>query len=260
MIRFGGLLAVDRVSLAAQAGTITGLIGPNGAGKTSTFNACSGLVRPTSGRVLFGGRDISRLTPARRAHAGPGRTFQRVELCESFPVYDNIAIGCEAGVAGGNPLRHVLSRPAARREIDDRVWDAVKLCGLEAVVNSCRQSTFADLAGSLDLIVNTVPASIDLDAYLGLLALDGTLVNIGLSDRPLSIAPFSLITNGRSIAGSRIGGIDETQQMLDFCGQHGIGAEVEVIDAGRIDQAYDRVVAGDVRFRFVIDISTLTAS
>jgi ABC-type branched-subunit amino acid transport system ATPase component/branched-subunit amino acid ABC-type transport system permease component len=136
VIRFGGLLAVDRVSLAARPGTITGLIGPNGAGKTSTFNACSGLVRPTSGRVRFGGRDISRFTPARRAHAGLGRTFQRVELCESFPVYDNIAIGCEAGLAGGNPLKHVLSRPAARRQIDDRVWEAVKLCGLEAVVNT----------------------------------------------------------------------------------------------------------------------------
>ena len=117
--------------------------------------------------------------------------------------------------------------------------------------------TFADLAGTLDLIVNTVPASIDLDAYLSLLGLDGTLVNIGLSDKPLSIAPFSLITNGRAIAGSRIGGLAETQQMLDFCGEHGIGAEVEVIDASQIDQAYDRVVAGDVRFRFVIDISTM---
>jgi ABC-type branched-subunit amino acid transport system ATPase component/ABC-type branched-subunit amino acid transport system permease subunit len=136
MIRFGGLVAVDRVSLAAEAGTITGLIGPNGAGKTSTFNACSGLVRPTSGQVLFGGRDISRFTTARRAHAGLGRTFQRVELCESFPVYDNIAIGCEAGLAGGNPLKHILSRSATRREIDDRVREAVGLCGLEAVVNT----------------------------------------------------------------------------------------------------------------------------
>jgi ABC-type branched-subunit amino acid transport system ATPase component/branched-subunit amino acid ABC-type transport system permease component len=136
MIRFGGLVAADRVSLAATPGTITGLIGPNGAGKTSTFNACSGLVRPTSGRVLFGGRDVSGFTPARRARVGLGRTFQRVELCESFPVYDNIAIGCEAGLAGGNPLKHVLSRPAARREIDYRVWEAVKLCGLEAVVNT----------------------------------------------------------------------------------------------------------------------------
>jgi alcohol dehydrogenase (NADP+) len=119
-------------------------------------------------------------------------------------------------------------------------------------------STFADLAGTLDLIVNTVPASIDLDAYLGLLALDGTLVNSGLSDRPLSIAPFSLITNGRAIAGSWIGGVAETQQRLEFCGEHGIGAQVEVIDADQIDQAYDRVAAGDVRFRLVIGISTLS--
>jgi alcohol dehydrogenase (NADP+) len=117
--------------------------------------------------------------------------------------------------------------------------------------------TFSDLAESLDLIVNTVPASIDLDAYLGLLAFGGTLVNIGVTDKPLSIDPFSLIINGRSVAGSRIGGIAETQEMLDFCGEHGIGAEVEVIDADQTDEAYERVVAGDVRFRFVMDIGTM---
>jgi hypothetical protein len=93
--------------------------------------------------------------------------------------------------------------------------------------------------------------------YLGLLALDGALVNIGLSGQSLSIAPFSLITNGPSIAGSRIGSIAETQDMLGFCGEHGIGAQVEVIDADRIDEAYNRVVTGDVCFRFVIEISTM---
>ena len=82
-------------------------------------------------------------------------------------------------------------------------------------------------------------------------------MNIGVADQPLSISPFSLITNGRSVAGSRIGGLAETQEMLDFCGDHGIGAEVEVIGADEIDEAYDRVVAGDVRFRFVIDISSM---
>lgn len=161
-----------------------------------------------------------------------------------------ITVNARATVGPGDPFKAttILSL--------DKQDDGLRL-GAHDYRATTDPRTFVDLAGSLDLIVNTVPASIDLDAYLGLLALDGTLVNIGLADKPLTVAPFSLITNGRSIAGSRIGSIAETQQMLDFCGEHGIGAKVEVIDADQIDQAYDRVVAGDVRFRFVIDISTL---
>jgi ABC-type branched-subunit amino acid transport system ATPase component/branched-subunit amino acid ABC-type transport system permease component len=136
VVRFGGLVAVDHLSVLAEPGVITGLIGPNGAGKTTTFNACSGLVRPSAGRVLLGGTDISRFAPARRAQNGLGRTFQQVELCESLSVYDNVAIGCEGGIAGSNPLGHVLSRRATRRAIDSRVWDAVRLCGLDTVIDT----------------------------------------------------------------------------------------------------------------------------
>ena len=116
--------------------------------------------------------------------------------------------------------------------------------------------TFAALASSFDLILSTVPVNVDLGAYLGLLALDGTLVNLAVPEQPLSIPAAALLANRRSIAGTRSGGIAETQEMLDFCAQHGIGAEVEVIDADRIDEAYGRLLAGDVRFRFVIDNST----
>jgi alcohol dehydrogenase (NADP+) len=186
---------------------------------------------------------ITVYSPLRRWGAGPGK---RVAIL-GFGGLGHVAVQI-ANALGAHTTALDLSL--------DKREDGLRL-GADDYRATADPGTFADLAGTLDLIVNTVPASIDLDAYLGLLALDGTLVNIGLSDKPLSIAPFSLITSGRAIAGSRIGGIAETQQMLDFCGQHGIGAEVEVIDAGRIDEAYDRVVAGDVRFRFVIDISTL---
>jgi uncharacterized zinc-type alcohol dehydrogenase-like protein len=189
---------------------------------------------------------ITVYSPLRRWAAGPGK---RVAIL-GFGGLGHVGVQI-ATALGAHTTALDLSL--------DKREDGLRL-GAEEYRATTDASTFADLAGSLDLIVNTVPASIDLDAYLGLLALDGTLVNIGLADRPLTVAPFSLITNGRSIAGSRIGGIAETQQMLDFCGQHGIGAEVEVVDADQIDQAYDRVVAGDVRFRFVIDISTLATS
>jgi alcohol dehydrogenase (NADP+) len=186
---------------------------------------------------------ITVYSPLRRWGAGPG---QRVAI---------LGFGGLGHV--GVQIAKALGAHATALDLSlDKRDDGLRL-GADDYRATTDASTFADLAGTLDLIVNTVPARIDLDAYLGLLALDGTLVNIGLSDSPLSIAPFSLITNGRSIAGSRIGGIAETEQMLGFCGEHGIGAEVEVIDADRIDEAYDRVVAGDVRFRFVIDISTM---
>jgi alcohol dehydrogenase (NADP+) len=118
-------------------------------------------------------------------------------------------------------------------------------------------ATFETLAGSFDLIVNTVSAVIDLDAYLSLLAPDGTLVNVGAPPEPLPVRAFSLIPRRRSFAGSCIGGIGETQEMLDFCAEHGLGSEVEVIPASQINEAYERVLASDVRYRFVIDNSTL---
>lgn len=117
--------------------------------------------------------------------------------------------------------------------------------------------TFEKLAGSFDLILNTVSAKIDMDAYFGLLTLDGTLVNVGAPPEPLEVNAFSLIGHRRSFAGSLIGGIRETQEMLDFCGEHNIVPKIEMISADQIDDAYERVLASDVKYRFVIDISTM---
>jgi ABC-type branched-subunit amino acid transport system ATPase component len=129
-VRYGGVIAVDEVSLKAPARTITGLIGPNGAGKTSLFAACSGLVRPASGKVLLGGHDVTGEAPPRRARRGLGRTFQRVELYDSLTVADNVALGCEAAMAGGKPWSQLFSRPGDRRLIKTAVRDAMAIANV----------------------------------------------------------------------------------------------------------------------------------
>lgn len=143
----------------------------------------------------------------------------------------------------------VLSQSHAKEE------DAFKL-GADHFFATSDEGTFDRLKGSLDLIVNTVSAAIPIDAYLSTLQLNGTLVNVGAPPAPLSVQAFSLVENRRSLAGSLIGGIRETQEMLDFCANHGLGSEIEIIGGDQIDAAYDRVVASDVRYRFVIDTST----
>ncbi|MGW7103616.1 NAD(P)-dependent alcohol dehydrogenase [Streptomyces sp. NPDC054838] len=117
--------------------------------------------------------------------------------------------------------------------------------------------TFEHLAGAFDVILNTVSARLDLDAYLSLLALDGAMVNVGAPPEPLAVNAFSVMSRRRSFAGSMIGGIPETQEMLNFCAGHGVGAEIEPIPAEKINEAYERVLGSDVRYRFVIDIATL---
>ncbi len=118
-------------------------------------------------------------------------------------------------------------------------------------------SPLTDLKESFDLIINTVSAPIDLDAFLRLLAVNGTLVSVGAPAEPMSLRVGSLEAMRRSYAGSSIGGIAETQEMLDFCAQAGIAPIVEIIAADRVNEAWERVLASDVRFRFVIDIDSL---
>ncbi|MCQ4088667.1 NAD(P)-dependent alcohol dehydrogenase [Saccharibacillus sp. JS10] len=144
----------------------------------------------------------------------------------------------------------VLSQSLKKKE------DGLKL-GASAYYATSDAETFKQLAGSFDLIINTVSAQLDMNAYLSLLAVDGTLVNVGAPAEPLPVQVFSLIGKRRSFAGSSIGGIRETQEMLDFCAEHGITPEIEVISADRIDEAWERVLNSDVKYRFVIDISTL---
>jgi len=129
-VRYGGVLAADQVSLAAVAGKITGLIGPNGAGKTTVFNACSGLVHPTSGTVLLDQRSLGRLSPPARARRGLGRTFQQMELFDSLTARENVALGREGAYAGWNPIDHLISRGSQRSEVGRRTAQAIELCAI----------------------------------------------------------------------------------------------------------------------------------
>ncbi len=186
---------------------------------------------------------ITTFSPLRRWGAGPGRRVAVVGLGGLGHMAVKLAHAMGAEVT-------VLSQSLKKQE------DGLRL-GADAYFATGDPATFAELAGRFDLVVNTVSATIDVDAYLSLLAVDGTLVNVGAPAEPLSLNAMSLIGGRRSYAGSRIGGIAETQEMLDFCAAHGIGAEVEVIAADRVNEAYERVLASDVRYRFVIDTSTL---
>ncbi|HET7724912.1 MAG TPA: zinc-binding dehydrogenase, partial [Propionibacteriaceae bacterium] len=144
----------------------------------------------------------------------------------------------------------VLSQSLRKKE------DGLRL-GADHYYATSDPATFTDLARSFDLIVNTVSAPVDLDAYLRLLALNGTMVNVGAPPEALPVHVFTLFSSRASFAGSSIGGIRETQEMLDFCAEHGIASDVEVISADQVNEAYERVLASDVRYRFVIDIDTL---
>ncbi|WP_256789076.1 branched-chain amino acid ABC transporter permease/ATP-binding protein [Frankia sp. AvcI1] len=154
-VRFGGVVAVDGVSLSAPVGRITGLIGPNGAGKTTTFNACSGLLRPAQGRVELDGRDVTRRGPAARARLGLGRTFQQMQLFDSLPVYDNVAMGAEARFAGSSALRQLSGTRAQMREVRRAADEAMELCGITdlaarpAGALSTGQRRLVDLARAL---------------------------------------------------------------------------------------------------------------
>lgn len=114
-----------------------------------------------------------------------------------------------------------------------------------------------DLAGYFDFIIDTVSATHDYNQYLSLLATDGVMICVGAPPTPAEVAVFSLITNRRSLAGSGIGGLPETQEMLDYCAEHGIRSDIELIDIKDINEAYERMLKSDVRYRFVIDMATL---
>lgn len=133
VVRFGGLVAVNAVTLAAPIGRITGLIGPNGAGKSTTLNACSGLVRPSAGRVRFDGRSISRRGSSARARMGMGRTFQQMQLFDELSVLSNVSLGREGGLAGSNPLSHILPAWGDRARVARAAASAMQLCGLDAI-------------------------------------------------------------------------------------------------------------------------------
>jgi uncharacterized zinc-type alcohol dehydrogenase-like protein len=185
---------------------------------------------------------ITLYSPLKHWGAGPGKKVAIVGMGGLGHMGVKIAHALGAEVT-------VLSQTLSKQE------DGMRL-GADHYYATSDEQTFTDLAGHFDLIVNTVAASLDVDAYLGLLGLDGTLVNVGIPETADTFHAFSLAGMRRSMAGSKIGGIRETQEMLDFCAEHGLGAEIETISIDDVDGAYERVVASDVRYRFVIDIAS----
>ncbi|MFF3461315.1 NAD(P)-dependent alcohol dehydrogenase [Streptomyces sp. NPDC002619] len=186
---------------------------------------------------------ITTYSPLNHWNAGPGKKVAVVGLGGLGHMGVKIAHALGAEVS-------VLSQSLRKKD------DGLKL-GADHYYATSDPQTFEDLKGTFDIILNTVSAPLDFDAYLSLLRTDGAMVNVGIPEEPVRILLSSVFGNRRSLSSSGIGGIPETQQMLDFCAEHGLGAEIELIRADQINEAYERVVASDVRYRFVIDTATI---
>jgi uncharacterized zinc-type alcohol dehydrogenase-like protein len=186
---------------------------------------------------------ITLYSPLNHWHAGPDKKVAVVGMGGLGHMGVKIAHAMGAEVT-------VLSQSLSKKDDGERF-------GADHYYATSDDETFTKLAGSFDLILNTVSATLPMQKYLSLLKVNGTLVSVGAPPEPLEVPAFALIGGRRSWAGSMIGGIRETQEMLDFCAEHGIGAEIETITAEQIDEAWNRVVDSDVRYRFVIDTSTI---
>jgi uncharacterized zinc-type alcohol dehydrogenase-like protein len=186
---------------------------------------------------------ITTYSPLRHWNAGPGKKVAVVGLGGLGHMAVKLAHAMGAEVT-------VLSRTLSKKD------EGLKL-GADNYYATSDPETFKKLAGSFDLIINTVSAVVDLNEFLSLLAVDGTMVNVGAPPESLAVNAFSLVGGRKSFAGSMIGGIPETQEMLDFCAEHGLAADIELINADEIDKAWERVLASDVRYRFVIDSATI---
>lgn len=188
---------------------------------------------------------ITTYSPLKHWGAGPGKKVAILGMGGLGHMGVKIAHALGADVT-------VLSHGLSKKD------DGLKF-GADHYFATSDPQTFKDNRGTFDLIINTVSADLDIDAYLRLLKLNGSMVFVGLPENEQTFQVFSLVGGRRSLAGSNIGGIRETQEMLDFCAEHGIAAEIELINADQVDEAYNRVVDSDVRYRFVIDTATIPA-
>jgi uncharacterized zinc-type alcohol dehydrogenase-like protein len=190
-------------------------------------------------------------------------------LCAGITTYSpmrkwNVTTGQKVGVVGLGGLGHMgvkFARAFGAHTVlfttsPGKVEDGLRM-GADEVVISKDEDAMAAHAGTFDFILDTVSANHPLDAYVSLLKLDGTLVLVGAPPEPLNVTAFNLLLPRRQIAGSLIGGIPETQEMLDFCGEHDITCDIELIRMDQINEAYERMLKSDVKYRFVIDMASL---
>ena len=190
-------------------------------------------------------------------------------LCAGITTYSpmrhwGVTEGKKVGVVGLGGLGHMgvkFARAFGAHVVvfttsSDKTEDALRL-GADEVVVSRNADEMQQHSGSFDFILDTVSAQHDINAYLNLLRLDGNITLVGVPEKPLEVAAFSLIMGRRSLSGSNIGGIAETQEMLDFCGKHNITADVEVIPIQKVNEAYERLLKSNVKYRFCIDMASL---
>ncbi|MFF8022353.1 NAD(P)-dependent alcohol dehydrogenase [Streptomyces sp. NPDC007896] len=206
-----------------------------------TVRIPDGLSLDVAAPLLCAG--ITTYSPLKHWNAGPGKKVAILGMGGLGHMGVKIADALGAEVT-------VLSQSLRKKD------DGLKL-GADHYYATSDPKTFEELRGTFDLILSTVSAPLDLDAYLSLLKTDGAFVNVGAPEEPVKLNLFSVIGGRKTLAGSGIGGIQETQEMLDFCAEHGFGAEIELISASEINDAYERVLASDVRYRFVIDTATI---
>jgi uncharacterized zinc-type alcohol dehydrogenase-like protein len=190
-------------------------------------------------------------------------------LCAGITTYSplrhwKVTAGQKVGVAGLGGLGHMGVKLAKAMGAHVTLFttsagkiDDAKRLGADEVVISKNEAEMEKRASHFDLVLDTISAQHDVNAYLKLLKLDGTLVLLGAPEHPLPVAPFNLLLPRRNFAGSCIGGIKETQEMLDFCAEKRIASDIEVIPMSKINEAWDRLLKQDVKYRFVIDMGTL---
>ncbi|MET7851468.1 NAD(P)-dependent alcohol dehydrogenase [Streptomyces avermitilis] len=206
-----------------------------------TVRIPDGLALDVAAPLLCAG--ITTYSPLKHWNAGPGKKVAVLGMGGLGHMGVKIAHALGAEVT-------VLSQSLRKKD------DGLKL-GADHYYATSDPKTFEELAGTFDIILSTVSAPLDFGAFLSLLRTDGALVNVGAPEEPISLNLFSVIAGRKTLAGSGIGGIQETQEMLDFCAEHGLGAEIELISASEINDAYERVLNSDVRYRFVIDTATI---
>ena len=238
-------------------------------GMVGTYNA-----KDYAGDTTYGGYSDNIVAPEHYVFSiSPKLNLAAVAplLCAGITTYSplrhwNVGPNKKVGVVGLGGLGHMALKFAHSfgahvvqfTTSESKIADAKKL-GADDVVISKDADAMSRHAGSFDFILDCVAAPHDINAYLSLLRLDGAICLVGLPDQPLPVSPFSLVTNRRSLSGSMIGGMKETQEMLDYCAEKNIVSEIELIGYDRLEEAYTRVIKSDVKYRFVLDGKTLKA-
>ncbi len=241
-----------------------------GKGMVGTYNAYD-----YNGQLMFGGYSNNIVVDERYVHSiSPRLNLAAVAplLCAGITTYSplrfwKVGKGKKVGIVGLGGLGHMGLKFAHSMGAETvlfttsagKIADGQKL-GADEVVVTKDAAAVAKHKGTFDFILDCVSAPHDVNQYLDLLRLNGTVCLVGLPETPVAISPFSIITNRRSFSGSMIGGMPETQEMLDYCADHGIVSEIEMTSIDKLAEAYERVVKGDVKYRFVIDMATLPKS